>query len=269
MTRSSNQELLDFALGLATTAEAEILPRYQRCSVDLKADGTEVTEADREAERVVRQAIEARYPDHGILGEEMGTSRHEDARQQWIVDPIDGTASFTLGLPLFGTLIGYLEDGEPEVGVIHMPALGETVYAARGLGCWLRRGSGEPTPVRVAEPVPLSDAVVGATGVHGTEVQRAGVERPVRLAALVERVRKLRFCGDCVQHAMLCKGVLHAAVDTIMNPWDVAALIPCIEEAGGVASTLDGRRDDIVFGGSLVTSCHPSVHDQVLATLTS
>ena len=143
--------LLDFALELARLAEAEILPRFRRVSFSLKADGSEVTEADREAERAMRAAIAARFPDHAVLGEELGASGAADARRRWVLDPVDGTVWFTLGVPTFGTLIGLLEDGEPVVGVVHFPALGETVFAARGGGCWLRRGDAAPQRLRVRD----------------------------------------------------------------------------------------------------------------------
>lgn len=265
MELERHRELLDFALTLATAAEAEILPHYQRCAVDLKSDGTEVTLADRAAERRIRTLIDSRYPDHAVLGEEFGGER--TAARQWIVDPLDGTSAFALGLPLFGTLIAYAEHGEPLVGVIHFPVLGETVYAARGLGCWFRNRSGETVQVRVRAAVPLSDAVVSASGVHASDIQPERDGRAYALTSLIRSARKFRVCGDCLQHALVCRGSLHVAIDTIMQPWDIAALVPCIEEAGGVCSAIDGRRDGVVFGGSLLAACDAALLDEVLGIL--
>ena len=260
--------LLEFALELAGVAEVEILPRFRRVTFSLKADGSEVTEADREAERAMREAIAGRFPDHAVLGEELGRSGSESASRCWVLDPVDGTLWFTLGVPTFGTLIGLLEDGEPLLGVAHFPALGDTVYAAQGQGCWLRRGKAAPERVRVAPCVPLRDAFVSAGGAHGSDIlPEAGIA--VNLTALVRGARKLRFVGDCLQHALVCQGKLHAALDTIMNPWDIAALVPCVEEAGGVVSGLSGKREGVVFGGSLVTSCDTGLHGEVLAALRS
>jgi histidinol-phosphatase len=142
------------------------------------------------------------------------------------------------------------------------------LYAERGSGCWLRRGGGAPERVRVARPVALRDAFVSAGGVHGSDIlPEAG--RAVNLTALVRGARKQRFVGDCLQHALVCQGRLDAALDTVMSPWDVAALVPCVEEAGGVATTLEGRREDVVFGGSLLTSCDASLQREILAVLGS
>ncbi|HSX61302.1 MAG TPA: inositol monophosphatase family protein [Tahibacter sp.] len=265
MNLERHRELLDFALTLAAAAQDEILPHYQRCAADLKADGTEVTLADRAAERAIRAAIAQRHPDHAVLGEEFGGER--GAARQWIVDPLDGTSAFALGLPLFGTLIAYAEHDEPLVGVIHFPVLGETVYAARGLGCWFRDRNGETTRVRVRAPARLAEAVVSASGVHASDIQPGRDGRAYALGALIRRAKKFRVCGDCLQHALVCRGSLHAAIDTIMQPWDIAALVPCIEEAGGVCSALDGRREQVVFGGGLVAACDRGLLGDVLSVL--
>lgn len=246
--------LLDFALALAEAAETEIMPRFRTVAVTRKPDGTEVTEADREAERRMRALIDKRYPDHAVLGEEFGASARTDTRYRWVLDPVDGTAGFTIGVPLFGTLVGLLEDGDPVVGVIHFPAIGETVYAARGEGCWFRAGDEAPKRVRVDPVEDLDAATVSTTGPHSSDIMAADGHVPYRLSALIRRAGKFRFVTDCMQHALVCRGRIHAAVDTLMAPWDVAALVPCVEEAGGVAMTLDGSRDDVVFGGSLVTA---------------
>lgn len=253
MNRPDLQELLRFALELADLAQAQILPHYQRCGTELKADGSEVTAADRAAEQAMRAAIAQRYPMHAVLGEEFGGER--DAPAQWIVDPLDGT------------LIAYAEHGEPLVGVIHFPVLGETVYAARGSGCWFRRSDGATDQVRVGTAAAIEDAAISASGVHATDVLPAADGTTHALTPLLRRARKFRFCGDCLQHALVCRGSLHVAIDTIMRPWDIAALVPCIEEAGGVASALDGRREGLVHAGSLVASCSPALHAAVLDVL--
>lgn len=260
--------LLEFALELARVAEAEILPRFRRVSFSLKPDGSEVTDADREAERAMRAAIAARFPDHAVLGEELGASGAADAKRRWVLDPVDGTVWFTLGVPTFGTLIGLLEDGEPVVGVVHFPALGETVFAARGQGCWLRRGDAAPQRLHVRDSVALRAAFVSACGAHGSDILPEG-GAAFNLTALIRAARKLRFVGDCLQHALVCQGKLDAALDTVMHPWDVAALVPCVEEAGGVATDLAGRREGVVFAGSLLTSCDAGLHREILTVLST
>jgi histidinol-phosphatase len=257
---------LEFALELNRIAAAEILPRFRKVAVLTKDDGTVVTEADREAERAMRDKIGERYPEDAVLGEEWGASGRDGARQRWILDPIDGTIWFTLGVPVFGTLIGLLENGRPVLGVVGFPALGETLYAELGGGCFLQRGGGAPERVRVAAAAPLSAARISACGPHGSDIQPTA-ERAVNMTALVRKSGAFRFIGDCLQHALVCQGRVHSAVDTLMKPWDIAALVPCVREAGGVATSLEGDSDGVVFSGSLVTSSDPALHQEVLATL--
>ncbi len=266
-TSNRYSEILDFALQLALAAEAEIMPRFRNCSVSLKADGSEVTDADRAAEQAMRKMIQSRFPKHKILGEEFGGDDSRNAAQLWILDPIDGTAWFTLGVPLFGTLIAFVENQQPVVGVIHHPAIGETVYAARGSGCWFKAHGEKSSRLRVSKPVPLSEAVVSATSVISTNIFHKDGEAPYNLQALIPRVRKFRFVSDCLQYALLCRGRLHAAIDTLMHPWDTAAILPCIEEAGGVASGLDGNRENVIDCGSLAAACHPQVLEEVVKVL--
>lgn len=224
---------LKVALELTRIAEREIPPRFQSVTVDHKTDGTEVTEADRSAKVAMRAAIQKQYPSHGIIGEE-GDDVNPESRWQWILDPIDGTTWFALGLPRFGTLVALLEQGEPVLGVIHLP-----------------------------------EAFVSSSGVHSSEIQPVEGHVPIHLSPVICTAKKFRFIGDCIQHMMVARGKIHAAVDTIMAPWDTAAIIPCIREAGGVASTTRGDTANVVFGGSLVTAGHPQLHNQLLDTLSS
>ncbi len=250
---SSLSSELDLALALAQSAEDEILPRFRTVTATRKPDGTEVTEADREAERSMREHLAEARPDHAVLGEEFGDTGPDDARYRWVLDPVDGTAGFTIGVPLFGTLVALLEDGEPVVGVIHFPAIGETVYAARGEGCWFRTDE-EEMQVQVDPVDAIEEATITTTALHSSDVTATEEQTPYRLTTLVRRAGKFRFVTDCLQHALVARGRTHAAVDTIMHPWDIAALVPCVREAGGVAAPLDPSADDIVFGGSLVTA---------------
>ena len=257
---------LALALDLARTAEAEILPRFRTVTATHKPDGTEVTEADREAERTMREHLADARPDHAVLGEEFGDTGPDDARYQWVLDPVDGTAGFTIGVPLFGTLVALLEEGTPVVGVIHFPALDETVYAARGEGCRFRTEDDEIT-VRVDPVSSVAEATITTTALHSSDVTATPEQTPYRVTELVRRAGKFRFVTDCLQHALVARGRTHAAVDTIMHPWDVAALVPCVREAGGVAGALDPAADDLVHGGSLVTAGSEALLDEVRATL--
>lgn len=264
---SENKAFLDYALSLAKTAETHILPLYQNCAISVKPDGTEVTEADRQAELAIRKRIEADHPDHGILGEEFGLKGAADEAYQWVIDPIDGTAWFTLGMPTFGTLVALLRAGEPVVGVIHFPVLEETVYAATGEGCWFKPRHAAPYPVRVDVQAELSEAVASASGCHHSDIQHENEHIPYNLSNLINAAGKFKFCTDCLQYALVCRGRVHVAVDTIMSPWDIAAIVPCVEEAGGVVTNLQGQRDGIVYGGSLLAACGAQLHERALGVL--
>ncbi|HTY51226.1 MAG TPA: inositol monophosphatase family protein, partial [Steroidobacteraceae bacterium] len=145
-------------------SDAIILSHLHRARASRKSDGSEVTRADRAAERMLRALLQSAWPRDAVFGEEYGGQIAYRGRC-WLVDPIDGTASYVLGMPMFGTLLSLLIDGEPVFGCIHLPALGETTYAAAGSGCWLSRGGGKGRRVRVADPKRLSQAKVGMTGV--------------------------------------------------------------------------------------------------------
>lgn len=258
---------LQFALELAGTAAQEIVPLFQRTDVRSKADGSPVTEADTEAERVMRELIQARYPDHGIMGEEQDDINPE-AELCWVLDPIDGTSSFALGLPTFGTLIALLRNGHPVLGVINMPGLKETVYAELGSGCWYLNRLGELEQVRVSQGVErVEEAYLSTTGLYNTDVDPRGDDTVPSMSSLIRRAKKFRFVGDCLQHAWVARGLLDGAVDPKMNPWDNAALIPCILEAGGVLSDISGSTEDMVHAPNLVTAANPDLLSDMLNTL--
>jgi histidinol-phosphatase len=260
-------EALEFALSLAEAAESAIMPVFRNCTVSLKSDGSEVTEADRRAEEVMRELISKRLPKHAVLGEEYGGSKEPTNEPLWVLDPIDGTASFALGLPIFGTLIGYLENGEPQAGVIHFPAMGETVYAAKGFGCWSRVRGSDAVRVYVSRKTELQHAYVSACSVDHSDIRPSTSGNSYNLSSVIRKTRKFRFVSDCVQHALVAQGRLEAAIDTIMNPWDIAAIVPCVEEAGGVTSDLEGQREHVVWSPSLLSSCSSAVHEEILRIL--
>ncbi len=259
--------MIEFALELARRAEAEILPRFQRTEVLTKPDGTVVTEADRAAERLMRALIAEEFPDDGVLGEEYGETPGTSGRR-WILDPIDGTAAFTLGLPSFGTLVALEENGVATTGVIHLPALGETVYAARDMGCWYRGRDGQATEVRVDRgATALREAYVSTTGVYRTHIQPLGAAEPMDLGAVIRQAARFRFVGDCLQHALVAKGTIHAAIDTEMHPWDNAAIIPCVLEAGGAVASTRGKTDNLIHAPDLVTASSRELLDEIVRIL--
>ncbi len=233
MSPASLDELLDVALSVAREAGEATLRYFQKnLAVETKADLSPVTIADRESERVLRQRIEQRFPDHGILGEEFGAVR-DDAAYRWMLDPIDGTLSFIRGVPLYGVMVGLEHAGEPELGVVHFPALGETIWAQRGGGAWWngRRA-------KVSETARLADATLVTPDLAGFAA--AGFD--IAYQRLRAAVKLERTWGDCYGHMLVATGRAEVMVDPILEKWDACALLPILEEAGGRFTDWNGSR---------------------------
>lgn len=231
MTREQLRDVLDFAVEVAWRAGRATLAHYQTgIAAEAKPDDSPVTEADRSAERIARRLISARHPADAILGEEGGET-HAGADRRWIIDPIDGTRTFVRGVPFYGVLIALEYDADAVLGVMHFPALNETVYAGRGLGCWWngRRAL-------VSDETRLSRALITTTDIENIEDEhRAGGWNALRGAAGLTRT-----WGDCYGYALVATGRAEAMLDPVLSLWDAAALAPIIEEAGGVFTDWDG-----------------------------
>ncbi len=235
MNANELQSILDFAVESAQLAGTLTLGYFNAgVAAELKSDQSPVTAADRAAEQFLRQRIMAAFPSHGILGEECGeTPAAGGARAaRWILDPIDGTQSFISGVPLYCVLIGFEVAGEMLAGVIHMPALGETVYAARGHGCrWNGRAA------RVSPRRTLAEArLLCVGGKFVAECGRAREYERLRTACALER----GWC-DGYAYALVATGRAEIALDPRMALWDTAALQPVITEAGGMLTDWSGH----------------------------
>ena len=222
-------------------ARREILPRFRSVDVEIKADGSPVTEADRAAERSIRQTLLAAYPDFGLLGEEYGETEGGGQGPRWIVDPIDGTIAFSRGIPLFGTLIALIEDDAPVLGIIDLPALDERYVGWTGAGC---RRNGQP--VRVSEQTDLGQSLAGT----GDRICFEWAGRQAALERMLSAIPLVRSYTDAFGHALALSGALDVMVDCDLNPWDAAATQLLAVEAGGACVTLRGARDklDLIFG---------------------
>ncbi|MDA8869985.1 histidinol-phosphatase [Rhizobiaceae bacterium] len=251
----------DFASELAAAAAAETLPRFrQGTAVDNKwATGFDpVTQADREAERAIREVLENRFPDHGIVGEEHGRVR-TDARFQWIIDPIDGTRAFISGLPTWGTLVGLYNHGVPVAGVMDQPFTGERWCALAGHGARATDRFGD-TGIATSSVTSLADATTMTTmpQLMDNDADRAWLA--------VEAKSKLqRYGADCYAFAMLAAGHVDVVAETGVQSYDVAALIPIVREAGGVFTTWEGG--DPSQGGRVVACANAGLHKIVLSCL--
>jgi histidinol-phosphatase len=200
------------------------------------------------------------------LGEEFGGEQKHDGEHLWLLDPVDGTASFAMGLPLFGSLIGYVRRGDPCAGVIGAHALGEITYAASAQGCWHQRDTSDPKRVRTSEVTDVAQAFVVATSLEQSDMDPRNPKGSVRLSRLYRQSRRFRWSGDCINYALLCEGRVDVVLDTRMNPWDIAAVTPCVREAGGVLTSLDGN-EDVVWQPNLVASANRKLHENVLQLL--
>jgi histidinol-phosphatase len=233
---------LELALRMADAADAITLPRYdQRAfSLDWKANRTEVTEADREAETVISDAVLAHRPHHGLYGEEHGVVGDAASPWRWIVDPIDGTSNFVRGIPVWATLIALTHtDLGSVVGVVSAPALGRRWWAVRGGGAIARTATGGDRTIQVSTVDELADAQVSVTFSAGWDSLGLTSE----LVALQQRAFRARGFGDFWQHMLVAEGAIDLAVDAVgLMPYDLAAVMVIVEEAGGTFTDRFGER---------------------------
>ncbi len=247
---------LETALGAARAA-SEIALAYYRGDfrVELKADQTPVTVADRECEAVIRQTLLDAFPDHGFYGEESGTAR-ADADYLWLVDPIDGTKSFVGGYGMWSTQIALMHNGELVLGVSCAPAAGETAWATRGGGAFL---DGEPIRVR-----DIDDLALAAVST-GNLQSMARTPRWSRLGEILGRVNRTRGYGDYYHYHRLAAGQLDAVIESDVNILDIAALVVIVREAGGVFTDLEGAPPSL--DTTSVLAATPGLHDRLLGML--
>jgi histidinol-phosphatase len=254
---SELRQQLDFAIATAQEAGRLTLAHFQSdLAVDLKDDASPVTVADRAAETRIRERIEAAYPGHTLLGEEFGESvSRTGASHRWLIDPIDGTRAFVRGVPLYAVLLALEVDGRIELGVVDLPALGETVWAARGEGCYW---NGRRCFVRRTSS--LAEAVVAFTG--AASFARHGREAAWR--RLQEATSYQAGWSDAYGHALVATGRLELMLDPVMNAWDCAPFPVILEEAGGYFGTWSGERT--IYGGEALSTTS-SLLSEVLDTI--
>ncbi|MEX0305586.1 MAG: inositol monophosphatase family protein [Leisingera sp.] len=251
------QDYADHAVRIAEIA-AEAARSYfrGRLGVEFKEDESPVTQADKAVETEVRAYLERNFPDHGIFGEEHGF-KGAGRDQVWIVDPIDGTRSFLSGHPLFGFLLGYLKGGVPQIGVIGMPALGETYLGVRGKGATLNGA-----PVQVSEQTRLDQSVLFVN--EGDKIHR---DYPQLFERLMRSGQTRRFAYDCYPHALLAAGHVDAVIDYDLQPYDFLPVSAVIEAAGGVISDWEGQPLNLDSDGRVLSAATPELHAEMLALI--
>jgi myo-inositol-1(or 4)-monophosphatase len=254
------QALTGFLDRLADAAGAAILPHFRsRIAVENKKSGAfdPVTAADRNAEAAMRRLINQTYPDHGIIGEEYGVE-NEGAELLWVLDPIDGTRSFIGGIPLWGVLIGLLVEGRPTLGMMAQPFTGERFIGNTREAWYSRAGAVSPLTAR---PCPsLADAILFTT----TPVLFQGDERDAYQRA-EKAVRMARYGTDCYGYCMVAAGNADLVIEAGLQTYDVAALIPIVEGAGGRMT--DWQGGSAAQGGKVVAAGDPRLHDLAMAKL--
>ena len=248
------------AVELAKLGGQLTLKYFQTSGVEVerKGDNSPVTIADKQAEELIRSELSLRFPSDAILGEEFGS--HEGTSDyQWIVDPIDGTKSFISGVPIYSTLIGIVRHRECLGGVIYIPALDEIVFAAQGTGTWHSLRGADPTRCHVSTR-PLSQGLFVTTQFDSFKKRGAGEGyQQLEKASYISRT-----WGDGYGYLLVATGRAEVMVDPIANPWDLAAVQPVVEEAGGKFT--NWLNESTVFGGDGIGS-NGLVHQEVIEML--
>ncbi|MFI7483272.1 histidinol-phosphatase [Kocuria sp. M1R5S2] len=233
--------------------------KAQDLAVETKPDLTPVTDADREAEQLIRAQLGRTRNRDAVIGEEYGATG--SGARQWVVDPIDGTKNFVRGVPVWATLIGLVDEGRPVVGVVSAPALGRRWWAASGSGAYTGKSLANAQRIHVSRVGRLSDASLSYSSLTGWR------DRGVReqFLELTDEVWRTRAYGDFWSYCLLAEGAVDIACEPELGLHDMAALVPVVEEAGGRFTSLEGEPGP--FGGNALAS-NGLLHDEVLEMLT-
>lgn len=255
-------QLLDFLDTLADAAAAAIMPHFRTPLLNIdnkhKQGFDPVTEADRAGEKAMRHLIQEHFENHGILGEEFG-SHNPDAERVWILDPIDGTRAFISGLPTWGILIGHKSQGHADIGMMCQPFTEER-FSGDGKTAWYQHKSGEKTKLKTRPCLSLSEATLLTTAPDLFTQEQIGLYQ-----AIEKQARLVRYGTDCYAYCMVASGQADLVIEANLNAYDIAALIPIVEGAGGIVTTWNGSNP--INGGSIVASGDPALHDLVLKQL--
>ncbi len=254
--------LTRFAQQLSEAAGQAILPHFRKqAPIDVKEHESwdPVTEGDRAGERAIRALIEQHYPDHGIIGEEYGI-KEGTSEFTWVLDPVDGTRAFVIGLPTWTTLIGLYQNGEPCLGVMNQPFIGDMFYGNPN-GAWLNH-RGQIETLHVSHCANLNDAMLGTTTPHLYKGKdRMGFER------LRHAVKMTRYGGDAYFFSLLAAGHLDIAMDAGLQIYDIAALLPIMRGAGATVGTWNGKNPK--EGGHILAAATPALYEHALALMTT
>lgn len=250
---------VQLAHALADRVDELTMRRFkaQDLVVEHKPDTTEVTDADKEAELIVRTLLAAHRPTDQIIGEEFGSTG--EGHRQWVIDPIDGTSNFVRGVPVWATLIGLIMDGKAQLGLVSAPALGKRWWAEIGSGAFT--GSlQEATPIQVSKVAEIQNAFISIASMGGW-TQRGKL---TELVKLLHECWRSRAFGDFFSYMLLAEGAVDIAMEPELNLHDMVALVPIVQEAGGRFTDLQGV--DGPFGGNALAT-NGLLHTAVLERL--
>lgn len=245
---------------IADQVDGQTMARFkaQDLTVETKPDTTPVTDADRSAEEIVRNQLSRTRPRDAVLGEEFGVTGH--GARQWVIDPIDGTSNFVRGVPVWGTLIGLIEDGRPVVGLVSAPSLGRRWWGGEGVGAWTGTRINSASRLQVSSVNSLEEASLSYSSLHGW----ADHDRLPQMLNLMQRFWRTRAYGDFWSYMLVAEGAVDAACEPELALHDMVALYPIVTEAGGRFTSLDG--EDGPFGGNAVAT-NGHLHEEILEAL--
>ena len=258
-------EFKQFALDLAD-ASGRLIRKYFRADLNVedKADNSPVTVADRLAETVIREMIKDKYPTHDILGEEHGF-KNTGSRWKWVIDPIDGTRSFVSGMPIFGTLISLLENNVPQLGIIDIPILHERWFSESGEDCFFYSSDVDKKKkvCKVSGKEKISQAIL-----YSTDPKMFNILQKRLFDRVSSKVKLPRFGGDCYNYGLLASGFIDLVIEANMKIYDLMALIPVVESAGGIISDWNGSTSfDGNWDGCVLAAASEELHKQAISLL--
>ncbi len=260
MSSGPYSEDLALALQIADAVDAVTMAGFGPNDIPFahKDDESPVTEIDRDAESTVRDVLERKRPADAVLGEEFGTKG--GGPRQWVIDPVDGTKNYMRGIPVWATLIALLDEGKPVMGVVSAPALGMRWFAAKGDGAWKGKGVKDAKQIYVSEIAEVKQATISHASIHAWE--KAG--RFEEFVDLLGACWRERGFGDFWSYMLVAEGVVEIATEPSLELYDMAALVPIVEEAGGTFTSVDGQPGP--FGGNALVT-NGLLHDAVIKAL--